>query len=345
VRDNSISIAKAIGIMLMVLAHSRFSVYGNYWINMFHMPLFFFFAGYCFKEKYLSEFKTFALNRIRGIYKPYVKWGLIFLLLHNVFFSLLIYNDKYGYQGGINHAYTSTDFYHHALLIVTAMRGHDGLLGGYWFLKSLFWSSFIGYLSIRYISRQFQTVLCLLATITLCFFNLKIPYFQIGSTETLGATFYLIGYYMKTTALNFNLNITNSIILSVLSLVLITIGMQYWQATMKTVMWWEVVPYTITAIMGTITVFVISKHIDKSENSILKNALIYIGNTTLTILTWHFLCFKLVSFVIVLVYNLPLERIGEHPAIEEYSMLGWFIAYFVVGITIPQFFSKFKFLR
>ena len=45
-KDNSVSIAKGIAIILMVLAHTRFSEYGNYWINMFHMPLFFFFAGY-----------------------------------------------------------------------------------------------------------------------------------------------------------------------------------------------------------------------------------------------------------------------------------------------------------
>lgn len=53
-RNNSISIAKAIAIMLMVLAHTQFSDYGNKVINMFHMPLFFFFSGYCMKESYLE---------------------------------------------------------------------------------------------------------------------------------------------------------------------------------------------------------------------------------------------------------------------------------------------------
>ena len=99
-RDYSVSISKAFGIILMVLAHSRFSEYGNYWINMFHMPLFFFFAGYCFKDKYLSDLKTYSLNRIKGIYIPFVKWGLFFLLLHNVFFALSIYSAEYGYRGG-----------------------------------------------------------------------------------------------------------------------------------------------------------------------------------------------------------------------------------------------------
>ena len=84
-RNNSISIAKAIAIMLMVLAHTYFSDYGNRIVNMFHMPLFFFFSGYCMKNKYLNEPFDFIRKRIKGIYKPYVKWSIIFLLLHNIF--------------------------------------------------------------------------------------------------------------------------------------------------------------------------------------------------------------------------------------------------------------------
>ena len=90
-RDNSVSIAKAFAIMLMVLAHTWFMDIGNKWINMFHMPLFFFMAGYCFKDKYLADFKSFAIKRVTGLYKPFVKWSFVFLVLHNVFFYLNIY--------------------------------------------------------------------------------------------------------------------------------------------------------------------------------------------------------------------------------------------------------------
>ena len=54
-RDNSVSIAKAFAIMLMVLAHTWFMDIGNKWINTFHMPLFFFMAGYCFKDIYKRQ--------------------------------------------------------------------------------------------------------------------------------------------------------------------------------------------------------------------------------------------------------------------------------------------------
>lgn len=150
-RDNSVSIAKAFAIMLMVLAHTWFLDIGNKWINMFHMPLFFFMAGYCFKDKYLTDFRTFARKRLSGLYKPFVKWSLVFLVLHNVFFHLNIYNGEYGFRGNVSQLYSLTDFAKRTLMIVTSMSGSDQLLGGYWFLKSLFVGSFIAYLSIRYV--------------------------------------------------------------------------------------------------------------------------------------------------------------------------------------------------
>lgn len=133
----------------MVLAHSRFSEYGNYWINMFHMPLFFFMAGYCFKDKYLSDCKEYTLRRIKGIYVPYVKWATVFLLLHNVFYSLNIYNDTYGFRGSVSHLYTLKEFAINEVHIITKMGGTEQLLGGYWFLYTFFVASILSYFVIK----------------------------------------------------------------------------------------------------------------------------------------------------------------------------------------------------
>ena len=47
--DNSVSFAKGIGIMLMVLGHTFFSVYGYTVIYMFHMLCFSFFLAFVSK--------------------------------------------------------------------------------------------------------------------------------------------------------------------------------------------------------------------------------------------------------------------------------------------------------
>lgn len=76
-----ITLTKAVGIILVVLAHAMptdhilFEI-----IYVFHMPLFFIMSGYCFKEKYLSDAKTFVIRKIKGIYVPFVLFSLPFLL-------------------------------------------------------------------------------------------------------------------------------------------------------------------------------------------------------------------------------------------------------------------------
>lgn len=123
-RDEGISIIRGIGILLMVLGHSHFSKFGNAWVNMFHMPIFFFFSGYCFKEKYIGQFFTFLKKRIKGIYWPSLKWGLLLLALHNVFFNLNLYSDATSYL------YTGHDFFTKACYIIATMTQYEDLLGG-----------------------------------------------------------------------------------------------------------------------------------------------------------------------------------------------------------------------
>lgn len=92
--DDSVSIAKAIGIILMVIGHSGCPVGMHHFLSMFHMPLFFFLSGYCFKAYYFDHKKEYLKKRLKSLYLPYVKWAIVFLLLHNIFFRLNIYNPS-----------------------------------------------------------------------------------------------------------------------------------------------------------------------------------------------------------------------------------------------------------
>lgn len=109
-KNDAITIAKALGIILMVLAHARCPQWLEHFIWMFHMPLFFCVSGYCFKDKYLGDAKTFVMKRIKALYIPFVKWSLVFLVLHNFFYSINIYNDIYGFEGEVSYIYSVKDF-------------------------------------------------------------------------------------------------------------------------------------------------------------------------------------------------------------------------------------------
>lgn len=342
-RDESVSIAKGIAITLMVLVHARFSEYGGKYINMFHMPLFFFFSGYCFKETYLADFKKYITKKINGIYIPFVKWCIVFLLLHNLCCKINIYNIEYGAVGYDNSILSITDITIAAFHIITRMSDFDQLLGGYWFLGTIFYCSLIGYLFLR-IKKVINlysggVILCIISLVML-YIDIRIPYFGIGAKEFLATIFFLSGYLYKRN----NWKIENYLWIIPISIVALALGTEYWQCAMGTLTWQKFLPYIITAMLGTLMIFAVSKKIE-INNGRFRNAMIYIGNNTLTILTWHFLSFKIINLLILSIYGLPIKMTASFPVIEYYAYKGWWIAYFAVGMGIPLLFSKNRILR
>lgn len=152
--EDRITIAKAIAIMLMVICHAGLPSVPSHFIVMFHMPLFFFVSGYCFKDKYLTDNRRFVVNKIKGLYVPFVRWSLLFLLLHNVFFHLNLYNGEYGFHGEVSHLYGWKEVVINAAKIMVSMSETEQLLGGYWFLKQLFVGSILSLLTFKFVKNN-----------------------------------------------------------------------------------------------------------------------------------------------------------------------------------------------
>lgn len=275
------------------------------------------------------------MKRIKGIYVPYVKYSLIFLALHGLFYHFNLYNEYYGYTGAVSQPFSSIDYLKNGVSIITRMSGHDELLGGFWFLRSLLVGSILGYFIIRYINRTPIAVFMLLAASVIGFwFHLSVPYFEIGAQDIFAAFFFVSGYQFNKLKVSSSSLIKYNWLLVISAVVLITFGTTYWQGTVKQNEWYKVIPYAITAIAGTFACYSISLLININANK-LKDLLVYVGNNTMTILTWHMLSFRLISLVIITIYGLDIRRLAEHPAIEEYAQQGWWIAYFLIGCILP----------
>lgn len=166
---NNISIAKGIGILLMVVGHAGCPSAMRSFIYMFHMPLFFIISGYCFKDYYLTDLKSFAQKRIRGLYVPFVKYSLLFILLHNVFYRIGIFNAEYG--SGVASEYYSirTICIHSAQSFL--LINHEQLISAVWFIAALFVGYFIFYGVKRYIKQYWlkATILAALSLLLLPF--------------------------------------------------------------------------------------------------------------------------------------------------------------------------------
>ena len=88
----SVDYAKAIGIYLVVLAHTQLCAPLTNWIYVFHMPLFFLLSGYVFNNN--PSFKEFINRKAKTLVFPYFTLGIpmvvftIFINLYKGLFSV-----------------------------------------------------------------------------------------------------------------------------------------------------------------------------------------------------------------------------------------------------------------
>lgn len=78
-----------------------------------------------------------------------------------------------------------------------------------------------------------------------------------------------------------------------------------------------------------------------------RSVMIYIGNHTLPLLTWHFLSFKLVRLLIIWVENRPIEQLAYFSVIPPANCVdqlysSWWALYFLIGVLIPLTFCYIK---
>lgn len=333
--NKTISIAKGFGILLMVLGHAGCPDGVRSYIYVFHMPLFFFLSGYCFNDKYLSSPKTFVLRKIKGLYLPYVKYALLFLLLHNLFLNLNVYNEEYDTMGAFPKVYLLKDFAVRVFNIITRMTGCEQLLGGFWFLKQLLLASIVGFFIIRFSRNiKYKGGILLIIAFLLKWSGLSIPFWDIGWLSFLAAAYFVVGYDFSRWEIKYS-----SFIMIITFGLVITICSFLYDAEMEHNTLHSLFPCFFAAVLGCISMFFLS-NIIASKSKVLTTALFYIGNHSLSILVWSFLCFKLVSWVIILIYDLPIAQLAEFPVIRTYALKGWWIVYTIVGCVCPLLLNR-----
>ena len=315
-------------IILMVLGHSGCGIpFVRQTIYMFHMPLFFFLSGFCFKKKYLSTPKTYLWKRIKRLWWPYVKYGLLFLWLRNFFFSIHVYDEQYG---RIHERITFAEGLNLSKHIVLHMGGVDCILDPFWFIRALFLGTLVAYVA-RYILKNtyIAAALCLLLAILLNYTQWFIPMLH---PQTFAVSFlFLVGY-----AFSENRTPSFSLWQSILCISITFIGGFFWFMEMGPEFYDSMIfiPYFVTAILTTWSIKSLFEKWNEQPKW-LQSLLRFCGDNTISILAFHLLAFKLVSYLIVLCNNLPIGMVAAHHVIDGYAEAGWWVAYLITGSAIP----------
>ena len=354
-RNTTISIAKGIAIILMVVAHAEAPGWLCKFIFEFHMPLFFITAGYFFSLKYLTDEATFVKKRVKGLYWPFVKWAVFFLIIHNWMFDLGILNETFGNDaGGVTHPYSWHQIQQNLWTIVTAMGGYDQFLcGAFWFFRGLFVASIL-YLIIYKVlysclpSRVKSFIPYLICVIMLLLCGWKtyeglrvINLIQGGYRDMMGCFFFGCGFifrqfveaYHKATA-----RLYVSLPMTIICAIVVFLFSKYLTANMN----WrstytQFLSLPLPALLGFLMTYNISRWIDGSKG-LVKRFLVYTGDHTLYIFIFHIVAYKTVSLLKIWYYGLDPRQIGCHMVIHDYSQQDYFwILYTIAGVGIPLF--------
>lgn len=345
-RDANFSILKAFAILFVVLCHSGAPGFVNAFVFMFHVPVFFMCAGYFFKPESVNDDRAFIVRRIRGLYFPFLRWSIFFLIIHNILFYTGILNEQIGNpSGGVTHPYSWHTFGQRLWSIVFNMSGYDEFLAGtFWFFRALLLSSiaflvlFKLYRKISYFKNDTYIGWGILVTAWLLGLWKVLDGLTVtgvaqgGYREIMGLFFISAGFlykqYQEVIPKSWKMLLAYAVFL-VVAAVYFPSHLGY-RATFS-----EFISLPLPAIVGFLFFLQLSSYIGRA-NHFVKRALVYVGENTLYIFAFHFVAFKLVSVCKVLLYELPWEYVGAHPVVNYGSPWdGFFLLYTLVGIAVP----------
>lgn len=350
-RTPSFTILKAIAIILVVIAHSAAPAYLSNFAYMVGVPAFFVLSGYFFKLDNLDNTSDFVIRRTKTLYLPFIKWGVFFLILHNLFFEVGFLSESYGNaQGGVTHPYNWTQAAQHLWSMVFNMSGYDSFMAGaFWFFRALFLAN-IAFIFLFKATRQlgkFKTsTLQVVSVIVLAFLlalwqasmGLHITgVAQGGYRELMGIVLLGIGFLLRRADETPDSSIWHNpiIMLAASSVVLMILTFVY--PISMAVKPGSVLSVPILTVAGT-AAFIWLRGLSEFILQLPEKYtqwLQFTGENSLYIFVFHLLAFKVASMIKVGVYQLDWAMVGGHPVVQHELGDGFWLLYIFVGVILP----------
>lgn len=340
----------------MVLGHSGFPF--THFIYLFHMAIFFIASGYCWdcknSETVSSVFK-YTVRKIRTLYIPYVVCNGIFLILNNLFIRIGIYTtDPYflelvgdDYSHSLATALNAKGFLINLIKILTFYSGTQ-LGGATWFLRTLFFVS-VGNCIYEFLIMKLHrinrmTAIMALSLVCCIIYELHnsgaiiIPS-TIVLTFIISYITFAVGIFIRWANIWRNGTPWYIAIISICILLVCnhfgSIGMDKGEVT-------NAIFFIIVSLAGWYTIMFVSEKIEFTKIS---KCIAYLGKHTMPIVLLHFLCFKIVTYLYLMLSGQNLILLAYFPSLETEKYL-WII-YSVVGVVAPillyMFYERIKF--
>lgn len=331
-RIRYMDILKGLAIIMVVMGHC--DAKGGKLIYLFHMPLFFFISGYFYNEKYSP--KILIKKRIKSLYLPFIKYEIIFLVFHNIFYKLNLYNLQ---SSSPVSKYSLNDILIN-LIHIGLFDGTEMLLSPFWFLACLFIVTIIfcmilnitNKLKLKEIVTALIVIILLMLGELLTKMNINIvvsPFCkEIFNVSLVALFFFYIGFIYKKCELK--IAISSKIAFIAFIILCISAKMNF-KVDMRINYYSNFLVFVVDAILGIYFMLTLIKKLDKLKFEFI--FLKYAGKNTITIMALQLICFKIISIIQVKLYNLPINSLSGFGNIYNKNL--WWIAYTIIGVILP----------
>ncbi len=324
-----VSIAKGIGILLVVLGHCITVPYLKRMIYLFHMPLFFFLSGYLFKDKATEHIFSYTWRKIKSLYIPFVLYNCFALLLHQTFCDMGLYSAE--------SAFTSlSGFLKYFIKVLLCVKMED-VVAPLWFLPILAVVS-VAFCVLRWLEQRLKLP-AVLRHALICGMFLAV-YLLPSRTGLLrayvltavGLFLFNIGYTVRNHPIA--LPRWGSALAAGLSLAALAVGALFLDVNVIQMRLADPISFTLGSVCGIYLVWYVSRFLEKWGGKPLQ----YCGDRSRTILAWHYYAFLLVTVVQFLVRHNSLKGLNNfvlYRAMDGGMIFVWTLIYFCAGVTLP----------
>ncbi len=342
-RLDFIDYMKGFAIFLMVYGHSG-APFVNY-VYLFHMPVFFVVTGYLWKDYQdmtISDVRRYLFKKIKTLYIPYIFANILYTVLNNSFIRWGIYSDNYDFVTNMGGDYTvihelfSIPTLAKNILSCLLFAGETELGGATWFLRTMFVSCIIILVQCYCISRlgntRIQKLCWIIFDIMIIFLASYVSSMSISLPRGLHTVFASLicirmGMLLKRTGYLYKLHNKKTIVFLLLFIYIVVAG-KYGSVSMARGYITNIVFFCSVVLAGFTMLYVLE---DLSSRYI-KKFFYYLGKHTMSIIIFHFLAFKVVTFIYLQAFDKDKLLLAKFPVVEDGLL--WFF-YIVAGITIP----------
>lgn len=338
-RDNYIDAVKGVGIISIVLGHACWNVnVGKYiipvgpFVYLYHLAIFAFCTGYVYKPNE-ENIWSYISRRLKSMYFPFIQYSIMYIVCRNIFIKMGILEATPYNIGEMIIAFTN----------IVSFNSCGELIGALWFVPMFFFSVVFYAFIEKSVSRLKTTILMrkiilYVAVVIIGIVGLYTTERQYGLLHNIQIAYLfvpiiLIGTLAKRVEIKKYCGaIVGSITFLIMAITLyLNVGIIELSKFMI-INKWVFYPITVVGILFCLSLTKLLCRFEKIEK-----LLMVAGKNSFDIMALHFICFKLIDFVIC-------KAIGRNDILAAFphSFNSIWIIYVFSGVGISVFLVEIK---